>query len=36
MAEGLGDPGELLRRYPGDVVDRVGGRQPITVHRLRL
>gem|GEM_PF-3216323 len=34
MAPALGAPRDLLRRYPSEVVQRVGGKMPVTVHRL--
>ena len=34
MAPVLGAPRDLLRRYPSEVVQRVGGKMPVTVHRL--
>lgn len=34
MAPVLGRPRDLLRRYPSEVVQRVGGMMPVTVHRL--
>ena len=30
----FGAPRELLQRYPSEVVERVGGKMPVTVHRL--
>lgn len=35
MAPALGSPRDVLQRWPSDVVEEIGGRQPITVHRLR-
>ena len=35
MAPMFGAPRDLLRRYPSEVVQRVGGKMPVTVHRLR-
>ena len=34
MEPAFGSPRELLQRYPSEVVERVGGKMPITVHRL--
>ena len=34
MAPALGSPRELLRELPSEVVERVSGAMPITVHRL--
>ena len=34
MAPAFGAPHELLQRYPSQVVERVGGKMPVTVHRL--
>ena len=34
MAPVLGSPRDVLRRYPSEVVQRVGGKMPVTVHRL--
>jgi hypothetical protein len=34
MEPAFGAPRDVLRRYPSEVVERVGGRMPVTVHRL--
>jgi len=34
MAPAFGAPRELLQRWTSQVVERVGGRMPVTVHRL--
>ncbi|MEC8651893.1 MAG: hypothetical protein VXY92_04960, partial [Planctomycetota bacterium] len=34
MEPAFGAPRELLQRYPSEVVERVGGKMPVTVHRL--
>lgn len=34
MAPAFGAPREVLQRYASQVVERVGGRMPVTVHRL--
>ena len=34
VAPGFGSPQELLRFFPGEVVERVGGKMPITVYRM--
>ena len=34
MAAAFGAPHELLQRYPSQVVERVGGKMPVTVHQL--
>ena len=35
MEPRFGSPREVLRAYRGQVVERIGGRMPVTVHRLR-